>query len=430
MKFRFSYFLFLALIAADAFAATGFEASIGFENLNFIPNRAQHSKNDQETLDADFNFHFENDRDFKAVLHPRLRVDFIDSRRNRYLPNEAYLVYFTPRHEFTAGFQVRHWGVSHSLNPTDVLNRRDFEDNFYDPEKLGELMVSWKGTAERMGAFGETSFEAIALPFFRETPLPDRDTRFSLDGEAGIIPYTFLNREERLEYPKAMGVAAKFAARLSPVDVSLHYYHGPDRSPAYRLRVGGDGALRLVPFYYVTDTVGLNANAGLGNWNLHFEAAYKNTGANSPIRHEINFEGNDAVPQSRLEYVPGVDYTFNQPLKLPLNLTVVAEYLGETSEQNLRNFRPFKNDLFVGVRCNFENAKETRFELGFIPDLANGELAVLADFSSKVYRELKLNAGAVIVKTGDEEFSPITYFGNNSYVRAGLSWSFGYQTKN
>lgn len=421
------YLVLLTFLPGICFASADLTATVAFENLNYLSNRDEHGINDQETFESDVKFIYDNKSHFKLNLHPRVKIDFLDPSRNRYIPNESYLLYYTNHFELSGGIKSPRWGLSNAYSPTDVLIRKDFEDNFYLPERLGEVTVEARYHPGSFGFLSDPTFQFLFFPIFQETPLPNSESRFTFDGSTGILPYSFINNQETLGYPKNLGGAFQFKSTIKPVDFAISYYHGPEKDPGYVLRIDNTGALRLRAFYYLIDMLGFEIQVPLGNFLFHFESAYKITSANDPKPHDVRFEDNNALPQSYFQFVPGVDYTFHQLFGSGA-LTLILEYLGEQShESSLRNFRPFRNDLFFGARYEWMNSKETWLSLGTFKDLSNTESAILVDFSTKLVKELKLGLSALFVtQDADEDFSPLSYFDNNSFMLARLSYPFGH----
>ncbi|MDO8519853.1 MAG: hypothetical protein Q7T11_06790 [Deltaproteobacteria bacterium] len=414
-------FLFLLLFPFPVFASTSLTGQISFENLNFLKNRAGHSINDQETSETLFRFVYDNQRSFKLDLEPRLKVDFLDSSRNRYLPNTAEIIFYSPTAEARGGIGLNPWGVSNSFNPTDVLNRKDLESNYYDPETLGDVFIKGKKSFTKAGPIADLSLTAFFFPLFQETPLPENDSRFALEGSSGGVPYSFLPDQDSPAFGDAWGGAFAIAGIIGRSDVSLHYYHGPEHLPGYVFVTDANGALRLQGFYYTLDMIGSNIEIPAGRFALHGEAAYKIT--SDERLHVLAFDDNNAVPNSYFQMVPGLDYTFQNVGRGEIELT--TEYLREfKSGSDFTNFRAFQNDLFVGCQYRAGNRAETSAELGMIKDLTNTEMIWLARLESRLYKDIKGGLEGILVRRGNGT-TPLSFFDNNSYVSAKLSWSFG-----
>lgn len=407
------------------FARTEWTAGASFENLNYLIHRSAHGINDSETLEGDFKFTYDDEKNFRAILHPTFRLDFLDFSRNRYLPNESYLVFYTPRLEVKAGLDVIRWGVSNSFNPTDLINRRDFEYNFYDPEKMGELLVSLKSTFPRVGPVDELTAHFLLLPLFQKAPLPELDTRFPIQGRANGVPYTVTDDQETPEYPEAVGAGLHLKGTLRGADLALFYYHGPERDPGYSLLIDSSGALRLEPFYYAIDAVGGNVEIPAANFLFHLESVFKSTGSNGSKQHEVAFEETDAIPNSYAQFVPGADYTFTRGLGGG-EIEATVEYLIDTDQgENLRNFRPFQNDLFVGSRLRLNDRRDSKIEVAVIKDLTNREAVFLFEGSTKIYKELRTALKGVIVNRDPSHTTPLSFFDNNSHLVFKFSYSWG-----
>lgn len=423
--FKISAFIpaLLLLFPVSVFATVEVNAHLGFENRNFLFHRDRHGINDQETLETKFQFIYDNQKNLKIDLVPRAKVDFLDASRNRFIPNDANLTFYQKHYEIYVGLKKITWGISHSLKPTDMLNRFDLEDNYYQPEKLGEFMVGWKASLEQLGPIKEPNLELILLPVFQKNYVPKSDSRFSLDGQAGVIPYTLLNTQETLDHAKEVGIAVKTSGRIGKIEGDLYYYHGPERTPGYVLRIDNSGALRIVPFYYVLDMIGLDLSAPVGDFLPHVELAYKITTGNDAKLHDINFENNSAILLSYVQIVPGIDYTPRIPRG---SLTLSLEFLIEESQgSTLQDFRPFKRDLFLGAQYALLNTLESHFRLGLIKDVSNEELAAFFETSSKIYRDLKLGFSGVLIHQDGDKNNPLSYFDNNSYLTLDVSYSFG-----
>lgn len=407
---------FFLLLSPPLYAGSTLTGDIEFENVNFLIHRQNHSINDQENLNGTFTFIYDNEHSFKIDLEPRLKIDFLDSSLNRYLPNTAEIVLYSATNELRGGIGMIPWGVSHSFNPTDVLNRQDLEASFYRPERLGDVFIKGKKT------FSHLTFSAFLLPFFQETPLPENDNCFALKGSAGGLPYTLISHQDTPDYAKSLGEALTVSALIGRADLSLHYYHGPEHNPGFVLVTDSNGSLRLQGFYYTIHMIGTNIEIPLGNTLLfHLESAVKIT--SQQRRHVLNFQDNNAVPDSYFQMVPGIDYTVHNIGTGEIELTL--EYLKEfNSGSGLRNFRAFQNDLFVGGRYRANNRQDTTAELGVIKDLTNPEAILLARFESHLYKEIKGGFEGILVRRGGNN-TLLSYFDNNSYLMAKLSYSFG-----
>jgi len=361
----------------------------------------------------------------KVDLKPRLKVDFRNFSRNRYIPNEAYFLYYKPHFENAIGFQKISWGSSIFFNPTDVINRKDYEDNFYTPDKLGDVVLSAKTMTEKMGFLSDISAKLLIMPVFYETPLPENDTRFALTGNFGVIPFQKdIGQDHPDSYAKMFGAALDLRATTKMIDWQFIYYHGPERDPGFYLRTNNSGNLVIRPFYYNIDMIGLNAEANFGKFVFHAEVAFKITKLNDARTHQLGGNTTDIIPDTYLQYVPGIEYTIDG-LFGGGSLIFSLEYLSENKrEASLEDLRPFKNDIFFGTSLDFGNVKQSKIEVGAVKDLSNRELAIFFSLTTKLIKELKLAIEGAIIRQDPNQNEPLSFFDNNSFIQSKLSYTF------
>lgn len=430
MRFVNSFLLLVLFLPAicQAKSPIKFEYStdLSIENLHYVFNRADHDINDQINGEVTLGLLYDNTTNFLLNIKPRVRIDGLDFNRNRYLPNEAYFKFYNPHVELSAGFQVVSWGVSRSFNPTNVINRPDLEGNYYRPSPLGDLLGRLKFTFSTTGAISELGLDFLVAPVFLETPLPKSNSRFAISGDVGGAAFTSSEVQDIPEYPKAMSAAFMASAVVKATDIKLHFYHGPERTPAYYLLLDENLDLVAQPFYYTIDVIGLNVESVIKSFTFHVEGAFKTTRFNEELRHELPLtDTSDAIPSDYLQYVGGVDYTLNNVFGSG-TLIFALEYLGENERSlDFEEFRPLKNDLFAGVRLLLNDVRLTQIEVACLKDLANSEMIILAEGSTSIYRELKLTLGGMVVNQDSNPDMPLSFFDNNTYVYSKLSYSFG-----
>ncbi|EKD41779.1 MAG: hypothetical protein ACD_73C00535G0001 [uncultured bacterium] len=169
--------------------------------------------------------------------------------------------------------------------------------------------------------------------------------------------------------------------------------------------------------------IGATVETSLKEWIFKLELAGKLTLTNEAMTHSVPYEDGNALPKSYFQYVPSFEHTW-QGLMGSTNVTLMAAYYGDTEGASLRNFRPFQNDLFFGARADFNDTHQNQAEIGFVKDLGNSELAFMAQWQMRLYRELKLKIGGLILSPSEGLKTPISFFDNNSQVYSKISYSF------
>lgn len=391
----------------------------------FLYDRDNHTINEFQTLDSDYRISYDNQKNFEITLHPRVRIDFEDSSRNRYLPLDAYLSFYGESVDFRMGLQRITWGNGGIFNPTDVINRPDLEGNYFIREKLADPIVSLAWSTDRISGLNEMGFELVTVPYFWQTPLPDNDSRFALAGEQNSISYNLLGNQEAPSYFKSIGYGLRFYLSADAIDFDMIYYHGPDRSPGFALEVDSNGALRLAPFAYNIDLIGTNFSWVAGDWKLRATSAYKITAWNDSRPHDIQPVANDAIPENSWHYAAAIDYTL--PKTGNQNLIMTLEYMGVLQDQNgYFNPNAFQNDLLFGVQYSHEGARQVQAMAGVIKDLGSKEWLTLSETSMHIAHGIRFGAQFFTIHKSDG--SAFDLFDNNSFVKTYLSYTWGQTT--
>lgn len=382
----------------------------------FLNARDRGLVDDNVLLEGRVDFRLQLD-DTELRLHPRLAIDPTLSSRNRYEPLDAYLEHSTPSWALLVGQAVENWAIVDTFNPADVLSRRDLERDFYDPERLGELMVRFRYFFPDVAALEQPALSLYVLPLHRETPLPSNRDRFRLDATGdnrGDL------RDDAIVASPDVAYAARLSATLGQADLFLFYFGGPSRIPSFELSPPGD----LTPVYYLVDMVGGGVQWALGRYLFKLEAAQTFT-----KRSGLRRSARDVVPDDFFQYVVGVDRTFFDVLGRN-EVTLTLEYAGEDDpgDTDLTGLRPYKSDVFVGVRWAFNDPRRTELHVSVAADVRVDEQLWLVRFVTTLYKDLRLVLGGQLVNRAPDgradRFTTFNVFPNNSNVHVGLRYEF------
>jgi len=298
-------------------------------------------------IEGELELDFDLAEHLTGFLRPRVRVSLRDSDANEFEPFEGYVSYSGTGWDLRAGQFVENWGIADTFNPIDILNRRDFESDFLDPDRLGELGLRWRKFMEGNQTFGEPTLSLYALPVFRPTPFPSDESRFSFSSlgmtfneGGGLTPH---GSEGALF---AVRLLSTLKSRLANADLQLLAARGPEHVPVIALSGG-----TLVPVYFGTSTIGGGARLvpnsdALGDFlsslTLKAEVAFKKP---------YNFDNATiATPSSYLQYVLGVDRLTPNLFMSGDQLTTTIEYIGETGARDTdaaAALRPFRSDFVL-----------------------------------------------------------------------------------
>ena len=386
----------------------------------FLVDRDQGLHDNNVDLMGELDSTYDLTRSLRLRLHPRIAIDPLESPRDRFEPYDAYVEYTADSWALLAGQLIESWSAVEMFSPADLLNRRDVERNFYNPEKLGELMMRLRLSLPEGEWIRQPTFSLYALPLFRRTPLPTNHDRFRFDITGDNVGDL---SNKTVEPAFDAGFAARSTATIGRADLALFYYGGPGRIPSLALDPRYL-APRLTPVYYRTDSAGTTAQLALGPWVLRGETVYTVTSASGL---PSAFKG--AVPDSYFQYVVGVDRTFTDVLGKN-EVTVTLEYSGEDNPRvtSITGLRPFKSDFFLSARWQFNDQRRTQLQAFLAADVLKSEQLWLVDFQTTVYGNLKLLIEGQFVNRGEsnppDHLTVFGIFPNNTNLRIALSYEF------
>ena len=394
------------------------QVEVGYRGFLLDRGQGLHDNNVDLTGELDFTYDF--NRALRLRLHPRVAIDPLEPPRDRFDPYDAYVEYTADSWTLLAGQLIESWSAVEMFSPADLLNRRDLERDFYNPQKLGELMVRLRLTLPEGEWIRQPTFSLYALPLFQHTPLPTNHDRFRFDLTGDNVG-DLSNKTIQPSFDA--GFAARATATVGRADLALFYYGGPGRLPSFVIDPRYQ-APRLTPVYYRADSVGASAQGALGPWVLKGEAVYTIT---SESGLPGSFKG--AVPGNYFQYVVGVDRTFTDVLGKN-EVTVALEYSGENNPQvtSITGIRPFKSDFFLSARWQFNDQRRTQLQAFLAADVLQSEQLWLVDFKTTVYGNLRLLIEGQFVNRGESNppnhLSVFGAFPNNTNLRAALRYEF------
>jgi hypothetical protein len=386
----------------------------------FLVDRGQDLIDNNVDILGELDATYDLTRSLRFRLHPRVAIDPLEPQRDRFQPYDAYAEYTAESWAVLAGQLIESWAAVEMFSPADLLNRRDVERNFYDPEKLGEVMVRLRVSLPEGEWIRQPSISLYALPVFQHTPLPPNHDRFRLDITGDNVG-ELSNKTVSPSFDT--GFAVRSTATIGRADVALFYYGGPGRIPSLALDPRYI-APRLTPVYYRADSVGATGQWALGPWVARGETVYTMTSTGGL---PSAFKG--AVPDSYFQYVVGIDRTFTDVLGKN-EVTVSLEYSGEDNPQvtSITGLRPFKSDFFLSAHWEFNDQRRTRLQAFLAADVLKNEQLWLVNFQTTVYGNLRLLLGGQFVNRGESNppnhLSVFGIFPNNANLRIALRYEF------
>ncbi len=369
------------------------------------------------------------------LVRPRFLLDALDTDFLRAEPLEAYLDLRGRTVEVRLGQMVDNWGIVDTLNPLDVVNRKDFGRDPFDAPALGELGARIRLRFRGTDVFGDPTFTLYGLPLWRRTPLPTSSSRWSF-GRSGVP----LDRiDGRPDVDEGIFAAARFEHTLQPrwfgADVSYVGAYGPARFPNIVVSAAEDGSAVLVPVVYREGLAGggfrlVPNNGVLSRFTVKTEVAYHHPtdivetgGSGLGSGPELS----SARPESYTQYVVGLDAAFDAvPGKARLTTTV--EFAGEAGADDLAsNLRPFDHDFLLRLFWEANDFARSSIEVRGIVDATSGDLMVEGFVGRNlrfIHEDLRLELGGRYIHAARNEPGILSVFRNNSDLRARLQLDF------
>ncbi len=233
-----------------------------------------------------------------------------ESGEMKFVPDlrEAYLNIYAGPFDFRLGHQIVVWGRADGFNPTDNLTPKDSSSRSPNEDD------------RRIANFGLRTFlnldpvriEAVWMPFFRESKLPDFPLSENIVMREAVYPDTNL---------KNGTMAARLHLETPSFDMSLSYLYGHSNTPALLLKEvdlsnGFPPTVGVALTAYRHQVIGFDFSASVKDWfGLRGEAAYKRPWENS---------SNSYVPEQDIQYVLGIDREFANG-----NASFILQYIGK-----------------------------------------------------------------------------------------------------
>ena len=410
----------LLLAWADSTAAESdwsYRGRLEAGSRHYLVDRDRGLKDDNIVLEGELEATYDPGGPYRIRIRPYLALDPLESSRNRYEPLDAYGEVTVGSWSVRAGQMIESWAIADIFNPVDVLNRRDLERNFYDPPKLGEVMVRLRYVFPEVEWLRQPALSLYLLPLHRDTPLPGNQDRFRLDvtgdGRGDISRHA-------VEASPDIAYAARLGATLGDADVFLFYFGGPTRIPGFAQSAPDE----LRPVFYRVDVVGAGVQWPTGPWLFKLETAYTST-RNPALPRAFS----NVVPDSYFQYVVGLDRTFTDVLGKN-EVTLTLEYAGEDQpgSVDLRALRPYKSDLFLGLLWQFHDLRRTEIRASAAVDVRVNEQLYLLSARTLIYRNLWLvAAGQFVNRAPDPRPGHLTVFNifpDNSNLQITLRYEF------
>ncbi|MDH4128004.1 MAG: hypothetical protein OEV44_04575, partial [Spirochaetota bacterium] len=348
-----------------------YKGEISFEHWGFpkepaTPNQTKMNNTVELKFETSLQIDF-----FKMLIAPRFKEDFSERSRSRLLLDEGWIQFASNNLELRLGIQQFTWGMVESQKLVDVLNQKDYQDDFLDPDKLGELSGRFRFS---IPSLENIDFQFYYLTNFTKAKFPTSTSRYNLtNGTFDFSESPVFASSQKEWYHQ---YAFRTVINIGNIDLALSYFHGYNKFPSFKLDFATQ---KLLPYYYIMDQGGLELTWVMGKLIIKLESVYRNTSRNNPTMIPQSI-----VPSSYVAYVGGFEYTINQIIGNN-DLTFFMEYLGDSDVgKTTIDYRLLQNDLFLGFRFSFNDINSKELKAGTTIDLDNPEeFTFLVEFTQR-----------------------------------------------
>ncbi len=298
-----------------------------------------------------------------------------DSSSNKLDIRELLWTCFDDEQVWSVGIGKVFRGVNESQNLLDIVNQRD---NLMWPskdEKLGQPMFHYTHFANN------SSFEIYLLPYFRPLTFMDGKSRLRPS-----IDISLINQFASSHGQRNLDWAGYWTRNWDNLELSLGYFNGTRRMPILEPVVTTSGLL-LQPYYPQIRQWGLMAQFIERGWIWKLEGIYQ-----QGWRENSDYWA----------FTGGFEYGWSYGF----NLDYFLEY---QYDQRSALDTVSQNDLFMGIRFNFNDIYNTELIWTVLQDLElKSQQRMSVKLSSKLYDATKATLGLHTFRGTDKQ--SIDYF--------------------
>lgn len=315
------------------------------------------------------------------------------SERSHLVAREALVLFSGDALTADLGIGTVFWGVTESRHLVDVINQKDYLEDFEGEAKLGQPMV-------RLGyrTDGQGFFEVFAMTGFRALRFPSGAAR-----PGAPVPV-----DERPRYAAGRNRwspdwALRWSRHAGAFDWAVSYFRGTSREP--RLLPGGTpGDPSLVLFHDLIDQGGSELQWTRGDWLWKGEAMVR--GGQGPTFAAITL---------------GFEHTTWGVFGTDMDVGSLVE-LSYDGRDNT-TFNVYDEDVFAGLRLSFNDVAGTELFAGVLADFESGSSLGTVEASRR------LGSGWTVELVGrvfssDDPDDPLHWFRRDDYLQTVVEYYF------
>ena len=315
-----------------------------------------------------------------------------DEERTHWDIRELYYQKAHNSWEFNIGLRKVFWGVTESNHLVDIINQTDQVESFDGEEKLGQPMVQFTLSTNKIG-----NFDFFYLPFHRKRTLPGEKGRFR-------FPEVIYKDDVGYESPSGQwrqDLAFRWNHYFGAFDIGVSQFYGNGREPIFFPDASGS----VNAFYPVISQTGIDLQVTHNAFLWKLESIYRY-----------------AKAQEFMALTAGLEYTFSNIDGNGLDIGVLGEYLYDGRDELALN--GLQNDIFIGSRIAFNDTKDTSILIGGVADLKKSSKIFSIEASRRIGDSWRAEFETRIFHTIDETELILSNFKDDSFLRLSISKFF------
>jgi len=412
MKYKILKLSLISLYFSSAYSIefqSKYNAELRFESRTFSNDKNSKTIDNEVSTYAHFEYKVKSNN-LRGELRSFLRVASSDNERSIIVLEDLWLgkTFNNEEINFKIGIQTFNWSVNEVFNPSDVINSKNLESDFENPEKKGELAL----LIEKRG--DDSSIKLMYFPYFTKSIYPSGNSRLGQGFEIGD-PIVIDDKSNIRTSSWIPQLGIKFDNTFNSIDFSFHYLNHIDRDiPILSLSTSG-----LRPNYFRVEQFGFSYQQAIHSLIIKNESVYrnfKNISVNS-------FSSSKSDVSDHFVTAFGAEFTHvNSNSSETTYLFELQTILG-VSEKIRRSLNLFDRDFFVGLKYNFNDFSNKEILIGYIRDISkkNESLSTLS-YSQRFSDSWKIKAGArLIISKPTVDKSGLEYFNKDHSIYFNIS---------
>jgi len=315
-----------------------------------------------------------------------------DKERTHWDIRELYYQKAHSNWELNIGLRKVFWGVTEINHLVDIINQTDQIESFDGEEKLGQPMVQFTLSTNKIG-----SFDFFYLPYHRKRTLPGEKGRFRF---SEVIYTDDVGYESSAEEWR-QDLAFRWSHYFGPLDIGVSQFYGNGREPIFFPDVLGN----VSAFYPVISQTGIDLQVTHNAFLWKLESIYRY-----------------AKAQEFVALTAGLEYTFSNIDGNGLDIGVLGEYLYDGRDELALNSS--QNDIFIGTRIAFNDTKDTSILMGGMVDLEKSSKIFSIEASRRIGNSWRAELETRIFHSIDENELILSNFKDDSFLRVSISKFF------